>query len=88
MLLSDGAACRLIGSPVMLSGSLRRSIATIAASPIASMACGACDTSNACVEDAGADNKTDLRDVSCVKYPHVPNRVRVRVSSCGSQRDV
>ena len=63
----------------MLSGLFATACCNDAASPIASMACGACDTSNACVEDAGADNKTDLRDVSCVKYPHVPNRVRCRL---------
>ena len=49
----------------LLSGDALRllatSVATIAASPIASMACGACDTSNACLEDAGADHKAALR---------------------------
>ena len=46
-------------SLVMLSGSLRRSIATMLLL-IALMACGACDTSNMRLEDAGADHKTDL----------------------------
>ena len=46
-------------SLVMLSGSLRRSIATMLLL-IAVMACGACDTSNMRLEDAGADHKTDL----------------------------
>ena len=49
LILLSGAALRL----------LPRSIATIA-SPIASMAYGACDTSNARLEDAGADHKAAL----------------------------
>ena len=72
-LLSGAAAC----GPVLLSGdALQRSIATIA-SPIASITFGARDTSNACLEDAGADNKAAL----CVmrrfhEYPHVPKTIR------------
>ena len=76
-LLSDGAACRLIGSPVVLSGRAAL-FAIVATAPIASMAFGACDTSNACLEDAGADNKAALCDVVCAKYPHRAQNARGR----------
>ena len=39
---------------------------------------------HACLEDAGADNKTDLLVMSCVRNTRTSNRV---VSCCGSHRD-
>ena len=47
------------------------------------MAYGACDTSNACLEDAGADNKAALCDVVCANTRTEP-KTRAGVL-CGSE---